>query len=71
LVASLIIARFLEPSILIAFPVAAFIGAASFVLGYLFSEDWRGLTLAQVNRARVVLGNLTGAKPIPPINAQK
>ena len=71
LVASLIIARFLEPSILIAFPVAAFIGAASFALGYLFSEDWRGLTLAQVNRARVVLGNLTGAKPIPPINAQK
>ena len=71
LLVSLVIARFLEPSILISFPVAAFIGTASLVLGYLFSEDWRRLTLAQLNRARVVLGNLTGVKPIPPINAQK
>ena len=66
LLVSLIVARFLEPTILITFPVAAFIGAASFVLGYLFSEDWRRLTLAQLNRARAFLGTLTGAKPIPP-----
>ena len=66
LVASLVIARFLEPSILISFPVATFIGAASLVLGYLFSEDWRRLTLAQVNRARVVLGNLTASQANSP-----
>ena len=42
-----------------------------FVLGYLLSEDWRGLTLAQVNRARAFLGSLTRAKPMPPVNAQK
>jgi O-antigen/teichoic acid export membrane protein len=71
LLVSLIVARFLEPTILITFPVAAFIGAASFVLGYLFSEDWRRLTLAQLNRGRAFLGTLTGAKPIPPVNAQK
>ena len=71
LLVSLIVARFLEPTILITFPVAAFIGAASFVLGYLFSEDWRRLTLAQLNRGRAFLGTLVGAKPIPPVNAQK
>jgi hypothetical protein len=74
LVASLVTARFLDSSLVITFPVAAFIGAASFVLGYQFSEDWRRLTLAQLNRARVVLGNLTNrAKTIPPVNtnAQK
>jgi hypothetical protein len=52
----------------------AFIGAASFVLGYVFSEDWRGLTLAQLNRARAILGRLTNrAKLISPVNtnAQK
>ena len=42
------------------------IGAATFVFGYPFSEDWRGLTLAQLNRARVFLGSLIRAKPIPP-----
>jgi O-antigen/teichoic acid export membrane protein len=71
LIACLVMARFLDSSLAITFPVAAFIGAASFVLGYLFSEDWRGLTLAQVNRARALLGGLTRTKPIPPINAQK
>ena len=71
LVAGLVVSRFLDSSLVTTFPVAAFIGAASFVLGYLFSEDWRRLTLAQVNRARVFLGGLTRAKPIPPINAQK
>jgi O-antigen/teichoic acid export membrane protein len=71
LLVSLVIARFLEPNILITFPVAAFIGAASFALGYLFSEDWRRLTLAQADRARVFLVGLTRAKPIPPVNAQK
>jgi hypothetical protein len=67
----LVMAHFLDSSLVITFPVAAFIGAASFVLGFLFSEDWRRLTLAQVNRARGFLGNLTRAKPIPPVNAQK
>jgi Na+/proline symporter len=74
LLVSLVMARFLDSSILINFTVAAFIGAASFVLGYLFSEDWRRLTLAQMTRARVILGGLTNrAKPIPPVNtnAQK
>jgi O-antigen/teichoic acid export membrane protein len=71
LLASLVMAHFLDSSLVITFPVAAFIGAASFVLGYLFSEDWRRLILAQVNRARVFLGSLTRAKPIPPMNAQK
>jgi O-antigen/teichoic acid export membrane protein len=69
LVVSLVIARFLEPSILITFPVAAFVAVAAFVLGYLFSDDWRRLTLAQLSRARTVIGNLTNrAKPVPPIN---
>ena len=71
LVGALVMARFLDSSLIITFTVAAFIGAASFVLGYLLSEDWRGLTLAQVNRARVFLGSLTRAKPMPPVNAQK
>jgi O-antigen/teichoic acid export membrane protein len=71
LIASLILARFLDSSIAVTFPAAAFIGAASFALGYLFSEDWRRLTLAQVNRARILLGDLIRTKPIPPVNAQK
>jgi O-antigen/teichoic acid export membrane protein len=71
LIASLILARFLDSSVAVTFPVAAFIGAASFALGYLFSEDWRRLTLAQVNRARILLGGLIRTKPIPPVNAQK
>jgi O-antigen/teichoic acid export membrane protein len=72
LVASLVTARFLDTGLVMTCLIAALIGAASFGLGYLFSEDWRGLTLAQLNRARVVLGGLTGrAKPIPPVNAQK
>jgi O-antigen/teichoic acid export membrane protein len=58
LAASLIIARFLGSNPVITFPVAALIGAVSFVLGYSFSEDWRSLTLAQLNRARVLLSNL-------------
>ena len=68
LLVSLIVARFLEPTILITFPVAGFIGAASFVLGYLFSEDWRGLTLAQLNRARVLAGTRR-TKPISSVNS--
>jgi O-antigen/teichoic acid export membrane protein len=74
LLASLVMARFLDSSLVITFPVAAFIGAASFGLGYLFSEDWRELTLAQLDRARIVLRGLTSrAKPISPVNtnAQK
>ena len=67
-------ARFLGSNILAAFPVAAFVATASFVLGYLFSEEWRRLILAQLTRARVLFGSLTNrAKSIPPvnINAQK
>jgi O-antigen/teichoic acid export membrane protein len=74
LAASLIMARVLGSNPVITFPVALFIGAMSFVLGYSFSEDWRSLTLAQVNRARVFLGSLTSRmKPISPVNtnAQK
>jgi O-antigen/teichoic acid export membrane protein len=75
LAASLVLARFLDSNILINFAVAAFIGAASLVLGYLFSGDWRRLTLAQVHRARAFfLGGLNNrAKPISPVNtnAQK
>jgi O-antigen/teichoic acid export membrane protein len=59
LAASLIMARVLGSNPVITFPVAVFIGAMSFVLGYSFSEDWRSLTLAQINRARVFLSNLT------------
>ena len=66
LAASLVMAHFLGSSPLVTFPVAAFIGAVSFVLGYLFSEDWRGLTLAQVNRARVFLSNLINRVRRPP-----
>jgi hypothetical protein len=69
LVASLVTTRFLDSSPVVTFPVAVFIGALSFVLVYLFSEDWRRLTLAQANRARVVLGSLTSrAKPVSPVN---
>jgi O-antigen/teichoic acid export membrane protein len=71
LVASLFLARFLDSNLLVTFAVAVLIGAVSFVLGYLFSEDLRRLTLAQLNRARAFLGSLTRAKPIPPVNAQK
>ena len=74
LLVSLVIARVLGSNPVITFPVAAFIGAMAFVLGYSFSEDWRSLTLAQINRARAFLGNLTNrTKPISPVNtsAQK
>jgi O-antigen/teichoic acid export membrane protein len=74
LVASLIMARFLGSNILANLFVGALVASASVALGYLFSEDWRRLTLAQVNRARVFLGGLNNrAKPAPPVNtnAQK
>jgi hypothetical protein len=56
---SLIMARVPGSNPVITFPVAVFVGTLSFVLGYSFSEDWRSLTLAQINRARVFLNNLT------------
>jgi O-antigen/teichoic acid export membrane protein len=74
LVASLIMARFLGSNIVVNFLVAVLAGSASVALGYLFSEDWRKLILAQLSRARIVLGGLTSrAKPISPVNtnAQK
>ena len=71
LAVALLLARFLDSSLLVTFAVAVLVGAVSFVLGYLFSEDLRRLTLAQLNRARAFLSSLTRAKPIPPVNAQK
>ena len=74
LVATLVIAHFLGSNIVANFLVAALVGSASVALGYLFSEDWRGLILTQVSRARIVLGSLTSRrKPISPVNtnAQK
>ena len=68
LAASLIMARVLGSNV----PVITFLGrgvpSASFVLGYSFSEDWRSLTLAQINRARVFLSNLTNrVRPSPSV----
>ena len=69
LAASLVIARFLGPNVLVALPVAAFAASASVALGCLFSEDWRTLILAQVNRTRVVFGNMTNrARSSQPVN---
>jgi O-antigen/teichoic acid export membrane protein len=69
LAASLIMARFLGSNPVMTFPVAVFIGAMAFVLGYSFSEDWRSLTLAQINRARVFLSNLINrVRRSPPAN---
>jgi hypothetical protein len=63
------VARLLGPNIVTNFLAAALTGSASVVLGYLFSEDWRKLILAQLSRARVLVGSLTHrAKPIPPVN---
>jgi O-antigen/teichoic acid export membrane protein len=63
------VARLLGPNIVTNFLAAALAGSASVVLGYLFSEDWRKLILAQLSRARVLVGSLTHrAKPIPPVN---
>ena len=53
LVASLVVSRFLGSNIIENFLVASFAGAASITLGCLFSEDWRALILAQMNRTRV------------------
>jgi O-antigen/teichoic acid export membrane protein len=66
LAASLIIARFLGSNPVITFPVAVFLGVVSVVLGYLFSEDWRSLTLEQINRARVFLSDLINRVRRPP-----
>jgi O-antigen/teichoic acid export membrane protein len=74
LVATLVIARFLGSNIVANFLVAALVGSASVALGYLFSEDWRGLILAQLTRARIFIGSLTNrAKRSPSITtpAQK
>jgi O-antigen/teichoic acid export membrane protein len=66
LVAILLTARFLGSNILVNFGAAILAGSASVVLGYLFSEDWRELILAQLNRGRGLLGSLTNkAKPSP------
>ena len=69
LAATLVMARFLGSNILVDLSVAAFAASASVALGCLFSEDWRTLILAQVNRTRVFFGNMTSrAKPSPPVN---
>ena len=59
LVAILVMGRFLGSGILVNFLVAVLAGSASVVLGFLFSEDWRNLVLAQFNRGRDLLGGLT------------
>lgn len=59
LAASLIMAQAVGSNPLITIPAAALVGAMSLLLGYLFSEDWRSLTLAQINRARGFLSNLS------------
>jgi O-antigen/teichoic acid export membrane protein len=74
LAASVIMARVLGSNPILTLPVAVFIGVISFVLGYSFSEDWRSLTLAQINRALVFLSNLTNrVRRSPSVNtsAQK
>jgi O-antigen/teichoic acid export membrane protein len=69
LVASLVTARFLGSNVLASFFFGAVAASSSVALGYLFSEDWRSLILAQASRARIVLGGLTSrAKPISPVN---
>jgi O-antigen/teichoic acid export membrane protein len=71
LVASLVAARLLGSNILVNLCIATLAASASVALGYVFSEDCRKLILAQVNRARVVLGGLTGrAKPISPVDTR-
>lgn len=64
LAATLAMAWFLGSSILqsnflIAFLVAAFAGSVAIALSYLFSDDWRTLIEAQVNRALVFFNDLT------------
>jgi O-antigen/teichoic acid export membrane protein len=64
--AILVMGRFLGSSILVNFLAAVLAGSASVVLGCLFSEDWRKLFLAQLNRGRDLLGSLSNkAKPSP------
>jgi O-antigen/teichoic acid export membrane protein len=74
LLLALVIARLLSSNIFMNFFVAVLVGSASVALGYLFSDDWRSLILAQANRAHRFLGSLTSrAKSVPPVktNAQK
>ena len=59
LVAILVMGRFLGSGILVNFLAAVLAGSASVVLGFLFSEDWRNLVLAQFNRGRDLVGSLT------------
>jgi O-antigen/teichoic acid export membrane protein len=71
LAVALVTCRFLGSSTLEDFVVAAFIAAAAFAIGYLFSEEWRWLILEQVNRVCVFAGNLTTrAKPVPHVNTK-
>jgi O-antigen/teichoic acid export membrane protein len=62
LAAALVMGRFLGSNCLLDFFLAAFLASLVAALGYLFSEDWRVLILAQVNRARVFVGSLTAKK---------
>jgi O-antigen/teichoic acid export membrane protein len=59
LVAILVMGRFLGSGILVNFLAAVLAGSALVVLGFLFSEDWRNLVLAQFNRGRDLVGSLT------------
>jgi O-antigen/teichoic acid export membrane protein len=69
LAACLAMSRFLGSNLIENFLVATLAGSASIALGCLFSEDWRALLLAQLNRTRVFIGGLTNRiKPSPPVN---
>jgi O-antigen/teichoic acid export membrane protein len=71
LAVALVTCRFLGSSTLEDFVVAAFVAAAAFAIGYLFSEEWRRLIQEQVHRVWVFVGNLTTrAKPVPHVNTK-
>jgi O-antigen/teichoic acid export membrane protein len=71
LAATLVIARLLGSNIVANILVAALVGSASVVLGYLFSEDWRKLILVQLIRAGVAVGGLTNrAKSAPAVDTK-
>jgi O-antigen/teichoic acid export membrane protein len=70
LVATWVIARLLGSNLPLDVVAAAFAGTISVALSYFFSEDWRALILAQLNRTRVFFGSLTNrVKPSAPVNA--
>ena len=69
LIGTVVVARFLSSNLLLDLVAATFAGTITVALSYFFSEDWRALILALLNRVRVVFGSLTSrAKPPSPVN---